>query len=86
MGALPCRLETDVEPQDIMSLARAIWWSWYPPIIGAAQVAYMLERFYRPAVLTEARCGGERFDRLLLAEEAIGYCALRDQAHLLQFP
>lgn len=44
-------VEADVEP--LRSLAREIWTLHYTPIIGSAQIEYMLEQRYRPEVLRE---------------------------------
>ncbi|MFN2381916.1 MAG: GNAT family N-acetyltransferase [Guyparkeria sp.] len=64
----------------IASLAEFIWWRCYPPIIGSAQVHYMLGRGYALSALREAHASGTRFSLMRLAGQPIGFCAWRQQA------
>lgn len=50
-------------------LARRIWEEYYPPLIGQAQVAYMLERFQSSAAISRALADGLDY-RLVLAHGA----------------
>jgi len=54
----------------IADLAERIWWAVYPPIIGADQVRYMLERMYAAEALQRDRANGVVF--MLVREHAIG--------------
>ena len=63
-------------------LAEEIWIEYYPPIIGRAQVDYMLEKFQSPSCIAEdIRKPGCHF---YVAEDAdgkrsVGYCAAFEQ-------
>jgi len=67
------RVETREQIAEVAGLARDIWTAHYTPIIGAAQVQYMLERFQSEAAIARqiAEEGGEYY----LAPGA-GYFAL----------
>lgn len=59
----------------IARLASEIWTEHYTPIIGAAQVAYMLEHFQSEAAI-EAQIGeGTSYFLLLWQEDPVGYLA-----------
>lgn len=45
------RVETHAQIAAVVSLAREIWVPHYVPLIGAAQVDYMLERYQSPAAI-----------------------------------
>lgn len=70
-------VHTDPEIARTAALARDIWTEHYTPLIGAAQVAYMLERFQSPdAIARQIR------DRMVYwlfgaAEAPAGYLAYR---------
>jgi len=59
--------EADIEP--LRTLAREIWESHYLPIIGAAQIQYMLDQRYRPEVLREELARTDLWWDLLLIED-----------------
>jgi GNAT superfamily N-acetyltransferase len=62
----------DIEP--LRALARDIWQRHYVPIIGSAQVEYMLAQRYRPEVLrAELDRRDLWWDLLLVAGEPQGY-------------
>lgn len=63
----------------IAALAEFIWWRCYPPIIGPAQVHYMLGRGYALPALCEAHHGGTRFSLLRLVGLPIGFSAWRHE-------
>ena len=66
---------------EIESLARAIWTGFYTPLIGAVQVAYMLEKFQsKAAILSQLKEGILYF--LIREREGknIGYLALVPKA------
>ena len=68
---------TDVSLPEVARLAESIWWQCYPPIIGAAQVHYMLGRGYAlPALRDELRTGS-RFFLLRAGPRAVGFLAWR---------
>ena len=59
----------------IAALAERIWWQVYPPIIGAAQVHYMLGRGYALPALRAARSQGARFSLFRLGPCPVGFSA-----------
>lgn len=71
-------------------LAREIWYEFYVPLIGRAQVDYMVERFQTAAAMqTQIDQGYEYF--LVRRQDAvdswtdIGYCAVQEQPGRLMF-
>lgn len=65
----------DSDLPTIAALAERIWWQVYPPIIGAAQVHYMLGRGYALPALRAARQAGTRFSLLRLGPYPVGFSA-----------
>lgn len=66
-------VNTPAGHDEISRLAKTIWHEHYTPLIGAAQVEYMLERGYTPIALAREQAAGAR---LLLAHEygqAVGF-------------
>ncbi|MFO7809160.1 GNAT family N-acetyltransferase [Guyparkeria sp.] len=61
------------------ALAEVIWWRCYPPIIGSAQVHYMLGRGYALPALREAHRNGTRFSLLRMVGVPIGFSAWRHE-------
>jgi len=58
------------------ALAREIWEAFYTPIIGAAQVEYMLRTFQSAdAIASQIGMEGYRYYLLTEGEAACGYCA-----------
>jgi ribosomal protein S18 acetylase RimI-like enzyme len=58
-------------------LARKIWVEHYVPIIGRAQVAYMLAKFQSPAAIARQLAGGYEYYLAIRAGKPLGYCAVR---------
>lgn len=85
-SAEPNRLSLDpAEPDDlpgIAALAESIWWRCYPPIIGSAQVHYMLGRGYALPALREAQQNGTRFSLLRIVGVPIGFSAWRHESDM----
>lgn len=61
----------------VAALAREIWPEHYVPIIGAAQVAYMLETLQSPAAIESALADGYAYFLALRAGVPEGYVAVR---------
>jgi RimJ/RimL family protein N-acetyltransferase len=62
------------------SLACEIWREHYPPIIGSAQVEYMLEKFQSQAAMAaQMRTGVEYYLFRDQTDQAFGYMALQPQ-------
>ena len=70
----------DADLPTIAALAERIWWQVYPPIIGAAQVHYMLGRGYALPALRAARRSGTRFSLLRLGPYPVGFSAWQADA------
>ncbi len=83
MKAMFIAVTTKQQIEIVESLAREIWTEHYIPIVGKAQVDYMLERFQsKPAVLQQIKRGTLYF---LIREdnEIIGYMAVHPKGHEL---
>ncbi len=63
----------------IAALAEYIWWRCYPPIIGSAQVHYMLGRGYAFPALRQEQQNATRFSLLRIAGVPIGFSAWRPE-------
>jgi diamine N-acetyltransferase len=73
---VPVRSQTEIAA--VASLAHEIWYEFYVPLIGRAQVDYMVSKFQSAAAMAmQIRDGYEYF---LVQRDAgnIGYCALRE--------
>ena len=70
-----------VEPEqaaELAALAKPIWEEHFTPIIGAAQVAYMLEKFQSaPALREQMEREGYRYFYFLWDDEKAGYMGFR---------
>ena len=78
MGGSPARIEplAEAEVERLVALAREIWYSHYPAIIGAAQIEYMLgQRYNLETVRAELRQSGIWWDILKLDEEMAGFAS-----------
>jgi len=62
--------------QEVVRLAREIWNEHYPPIIGQAQVDYMLDRFQSESAINEQIRAGDEYFVLRLAGQSAGYLAI----------
>ena len=62
--------------EHLRALAREIWVRHYTPIIGIAQIEYMLEQRYCPSVLrAELECGDIGWDLLFVAGAMHGFAS-----------
>jgi ribosomal protein S18 acetylase RimI-like enzyme len=67
-------VESDIEP--VIALAQAIWLAYYVPIIGRAQVDYMMAQRFTDANLRRYLGAADRWmDVLTLAGAPVGYCS-----------
>ncbi|MHC3993355.1 N-acetyltransferase family protein [Thiomicrolovo sp. ZZH C-3] len=66
------------------SLAETIWREFYTPIIGAAQVTYMLHSFQSVEAITEQLANGYSYSLLYDGGRAVGYCATVPEADALK--
>ncbi len=67
---------TAEEIATVAELAQAIWTLHFTPLIGAAQVAYMLEHFQSVPALTQQIASGWEYSLAELDQQAVGYTAL----------
>ncbi|WP_129781516.1 GNAT family N-acetyltransferase [Peristeroidobacter soli] len=74
----------------VAALAHEIWYEYYVPLIGRAQVDYMVEKFQNvPAMQTQIAQGYEYF--LVQRQDTtdkvsdIGYCAVQEQPGRVMF-
>lgn len=70
------RVETDQQISTVAQLARAIWPEHYVPIIGQAQVDYMLETFQSEAAIAAQIAGGQEYYLLRNDGVPVGYLGL----------
>ncbi len=63
----------------IQHLAKAIWQDHYVPMVGQAQVDYMLERFYTPEALAQQAAEGQQFWLVEQGEIVCGYVAVTER-------
>lgn len=72
------RVTTAQQVEQVAKMAREIWYEYYVPLIGRAQVDYMVERFQTPTAMTQQiREGYEYFLIQSDADASIGYIAVR---------
>ena len=69
--------------QTIEDLATIIWNEHYTPIIGKAQVDYMLEKFQSVATMNAQVQQGYLYYTIFYKEEAVGYLAVQKQEETL---
>lgn len=62
--------------QEVADLAETIWTEHYPPLIGLAQVAYMIEKFQSVPAITEQIRQGYRYYLMQYDCKSAGYTAI----------
>ena len=71
---------TDSEIQDIANLASDIWRQHFTPLIGEAQVTYMLEKFQSyPAIKEQIEQKGYEYYQLFSSYSLAGYFAIHQE-------
>lgn len=79
--------EPVVTTQEIAQTARmadVIWHEYFTPLIGAEQVAYMLDKFQSAAAITrQISSEGMRYFRILREGEMAGYTGIREEPDAL---
>jgi ribosomal protein S18 acetylase RimI-like enzyme len=68
-------VSTDQEVAAVARLAEEIWWEHFPPIIGDAQVAYMLARFQSERAIADQIAQGASYAYILRDGVPVGYVA-----------
>ena len=67
------KVQTEADIDRVAALAREIWHEHYTPIIGQAQVEYMVPKFQSSEAITAQIHEGARYDLILDTHEAVGY-------------
>ena len=70
------RVKTEPQIAILAKLAREIWLEHYVPIIGQAQVDYMLETFQSEAAISAQIAGGQEYYLLEAEGDPVGYLGL----------
>ncbi|MEH6452409.1 MAG: GNAT family N-acetyltransferase [Psychromonas sp.] len=78
------RVLTLEQVNEVYELARVIWTEHYTPIIGLAQVKYMLERLHSADIIqTEVNQQNKHYYLIYNGQKAIGYIGFSiEQSHL----
>ena len=71
---VPVHSQTDVAA--VASLAREVWYEFYVPLIGRAQVDYMVSKFQSAAAMAAQIRDGYEYFLVQRDRASIGYCAL----------
>ena len=77
---------TEAQIVEVARLAREIWREHYTPIIGQAQVEYMIEKFQSEKAITEQIANGYEYYLLVADKKNVGYLAImqnKDESSLL---
>lgn len=76
--------ESDAEIHEIADLAEEIWHQHFTPIIGEAQVNYMVEKFQSyPALKTQIEQDGYEYYQIFSAHTFAGYIGIHPQEDAL---
>lgn len=71
-------VKTAEQVKSVAALADEIWHEWFPGIISAEQIDYMVEKFQSEKAVTEQfEKGGYRYYLILKGSTYIGYTAIR---------
>jgi GNAT superfamily N-acetyltransferase len=75
MASVIHAIATSAEIEQIATLARRIWTQHYVPIIGAAQVEYMLQRFQSATAIKQQIDEGHEYFSICMnaGDDAVGY-------------
>ncbi|MCF2555505.1 GNAT family N-acetyltransferase [Faecalicatena contorta] len=76
--------KTDSEIQDIAILANEIWHQHFIPIIGEAQVEYMVEKFQSyPAIKSQIKNDGYEYYQIFSGHTMAGYTGIHQENNAL---
>jgi GNAT superfamily N-acetyltransferase len=73
------RIHDPAELETVETLAREIWNEFYVPLIGRAQVDYMVERFQTARAMAAQLQQGYEYYLVSRDDRPIGYCAVQPQ-------
>jgi ribosomal protein S18 acetylase RimI-like enzyme len=71
---------TAAQVGDVAKMAREVWNEHYVPLIGQAQVDYMVAKFQSPAAMQAQIDSGYEYFQICQGAENIGYAAIRHDA------
>jgi GNAT superfamily N-acetyltransferase len=74
------KAQTDAEIEAVAGLARVIWEEHFTPLIGAAQVAYMLDKFQSFSAIKGQIESGYIYDQIFWGETLAGYTGYHAEA------
>ena len=69
-------VQSAADVSTVARLASEIWYEYYPPLIGQAQVDYMVAKFQTEAAIQEQRDKGYEYFLTIHGDRPIGYLAL----------
>jgi ribosomal protein S18 acetylase RimI-like enzyme len=72
-------VRSDAQIASVDKLAREIWYEYYVPLIGLAQVEYMVAKFQSAAAMQEQIRGGYEYFTMERDGALLGYLALQAQ-------
>lgn len=76
--------KTDSEIQDIATLAEDIWHQHFTPIIGEAQVNYMVNKFQsHPAIKSQVENNGYEYYQIYSSHTLAGYAGIHPEEDAL---
>lgn len=73
-------VSTAVQVAEVAAMAHQVWNEHYVPLIGQAQVDYMLAKFQSPEAMQSQIDGGYEYFQLRQSGERVGYAAIRHDA------
>src|SRR3954468_5111180 len=76
-------VRTTAQVAAVARMAREVWDEYYVPLIGQAQVDYMVAKFQTPAAMQAQTGAGYEYFQIQRAQaphETIGYAAIRHDA------
>jgi diamine N-acetyltransferase len=72
-------VRTPADVGSVANLAHAIWYDYYVPLIGRAQVDYMVAKLQSPAAIQAQIRDGYEYFLVQVGREQIGYLAMQEQ-------
>jgi GNAT superfamily N-acetyltransferase len=72
-------VSTAAQVTEVARMARQIWDEYYVPLIGQAQVDYMVAKFQAAEAIQSQRESGYEYFQLRQSGETIGYAAIRHE-------
>jgi GNAT superfamily N-acetyltransferase len=73
VASLTIRPATPADIQTLRTLAGAIWREYYPSILSAGQIDYMLTQMYEPEVIRQEMASDVIWQLAIHADEPVGY-------------